>query len=264
MKRTTIALAAGATVTGLALGVRALMQRQATATLAAPTPNLALSVPGFAVLERITGGVDPAQPMPLVLVLHGIGGGAAQLDPYTRIKAPARLVHVRGSVNTRGGGHSYFAARFNTPTFMAEAAAAAVEILRVADTVASQRAVTRTLVLGYSQGGHIAWLLAGTGRFDIVIPVSGALAASYQPPPSTGRTSIHAIHGEDDRTLPATASAATFRTFTAAGYRGDYKRVRAGHSLTTIGDYIAPLLSASIDPKPARTLGLSMLQIRGR
>ena len=28
---------------------------------------------------------------------------------------------------------------------------------RVADTVASQRAVTHTLVLGYSQGGHIAW-----------------------------------------------------------------------------------------------------------
>ena len=264
MKRTTIALAAGATVTGLALGVRALMQRQATATLAGPTPNLALSVPGFAVLERITGGVDPAQPMPLVLVLHGIGGNEAQLDPYTRIKVPARLVHVRGPVSTRGGGYSYFAARFNAPTFMAEAASAAAEILRVADTVASQRAVTRTLVLGYSQGGHIAWLLAGTGRFDIVIPVSGALAASYQPPPSTGRTTIHAIHGEDDRTLPATASAATFRAFTAAGYRGDYKRVHAGHSLTTIGDFIAPILSASIDPKPVRKLGLTMPQIRGR
>ena len=264
MKRTTIALAASATVTGLALGVRALMQRQATATLPTPTPNLALSVPGFAVLERITGGIDPAQPMPLVLVLHGIGGNEAQLDPYTRIKVPARLVHVRGPMSTRGsGGYSYFAARFNAPTFMAEAASAAAEILRVADTVASQRAVTRTLVLGYSQGGHIAWLLAGTGRFDIVLPVSGALAASYQPPP-TGRTTIHAIHGEDDRTLPATASAATFRAFTAAGYRGDYKRVHAGHSLTTIGDFIAPILSASIDPKPARKLGLSVPQIRGR
>ncbi len=264
MKRTTIALAAGATVTGLALGVRALMQRQATATLAAPTPNLALSVPGFAVVEHITGGVDPAQPMPLVIVLHGIGGSAAQLDPYTQIEVPARLVHVRGTVGSSRGGYSYFAARFNAPTFMAEATAAAAEIVRVADTVASQCAVTRTLVVGYSQGGHIAWLLAGTGRFDVVIPVSGALSAGYQPPLSTGRTTLYALHGEDDRTLPATASAATFRAFTGAGYRGDYKRVRAGHSLTTIGGYIAPLLSASIDPKPARTPGLSMPQIRGR
>ncbi len=264
MKRTTIALAAGATVTGLALGVRALMQRQAITTLPTPTPNLALSVPGFAVLERITGGVDPAQPMPLVLVLHGIGGDAAQLDPYTRIKVPTRLVHVRGSVGIPGGGYSYFAARFRSANFIAEAAAAAAEIVRVADTVASQRAVTRTLVLGYSQGGHIAWLLAGTGRFDIVIPVSGALVNTYQPPPSTGRTTIHALHGEDDRTVPPTASAATFRAFSAAGYRGDYKRVRAGHSLTTIGDFIAPLLSSSIDPKPVRKLGLTMPQIRGR
>jgi predicted esterase len=107
-------------------------------------------------------------------------------------------------------------------------------------------------------------LLAGTGRFDVVIPVSGALAVGYQPPPSTGRTMIHAIHGEDDRTLPATASAATFRAFTAAGYIGDYKRVHAGHSLTTIGDFIAPILSASIDPKPVRKVGLSIPQIRGR
>ena len=145
---------------------------------------------------------------------------------------------------------------------MAEAAAAAAEIVRAADTVASQRAVTRTLVLGYSQGGHIAWLLMGTGRFDIVIPVSGALVNTYQPPPSTGRTTIHALHGEDDRTVPPTASAAIFRAFTAAGYRGDYKRVHAGHSLTTIGDYIAPILSASIEPKPTRTPGLSIPQIR--
>ncbi len=263
MKRTTIALAAGATVAGAALGLRALMRRQAIAALPIPTPNLALSVPGFAVLERITGGIDPAQPMPLVLVLHGIGGDMAQLDRYTRIKVPARLVYVRGPLsNPRGVGYSYFGARFNSANFMAELAAAAAEIVRVADTVASQRAVTCTLVLGYSQGGHIAWLLAGTDRFDIVIPVSGALAPTYQPSPSTGRTTIHALHGEDDRTLPVTASAATFRAFTAAGYRGDYKRVRAGHSLTTIGDSIAPILSASLDPKPVR--GSLASQIRGR
>ena len=36
------------------------------------------------------------------------------------------------------------------------------------------------LVLGYSQGGHVAWLLAATGRFEVVIPVSGALAPGYQ------------------------------------------------------------------------------------
>ena len=94
MKSTTIALAAGTAVAGAALSLRAIMRRRATAALPAPTPNLQLRVPGFPVLERITGGVDPAQPMPLVLVLHGIGGSEEQLVPYTNLKVPARLVYV--------------------------------------------------------------------------------------------------------------------------------------------------------------------------
>jgi predicted esterase len=150
---------------------------------------------------------------------------------------------------------------------MAEVEAMAAQIIRVADTIASQRAVTRTLVLGYSQGGHVAWLLAATGRFDVVLPVSGALAPGYQPPPPTGTTTIRALHGEDDRTLPATAGAATFRAFSTAGYKGDFSRVKAGHSLTTLGKHVAPLLTASLgnpDPKARHPPGLSMPQLRGR
>jgi predicted esterase len=266
MKRTTIALAAGATVAGAALGLRAWMRNPTAAALPAPTPNLSLRVPGFPVLERITGGIDPAQPMPLVLVLHGIGGSEEQLVPYTGIKVPARLVYIRGPVPNGTGpnaGYSYFKARFTTAGFMAEALAMAAKIVRAANTIASQRAVTRTLVLGYSQGGHVAWLLAATGRFDVVLPVSGALAPSYQPPPPTGTTTIRALHGEDDRTLPATAGAATFRAFSATGYKGDFSRVQAGHALTTLGKHIVPHLTASLSSRPARTLGLAT-QVQGR
>jgi predicted esterase len=266
MKSTTIALAAGTAVAGAALSLRALMRHRAMIALPTPTPNLSLRVPGFAVLERITGGIDPAQPMPLVLVLHGIGGSEEQLVPYTNLKVPARLVYVRGPVPNGTGlnaGHSYFKARFTAAGFMAEVEAMAAQIIRVADTIASQRAVTRTLVLGYSQGGHVAWLLAATGRFDIVLPVSGALAPGYQPPPPTGATTIHALHGEDDRTLPATAGAATFRAFSAAGYKGDFSRVQAGHALTTLGKHIAPLLAATLSPPSARPIGLTA-KLRGR
>ena len=139
----------------------------------------------------------------------------------------------------------------------------AAQILRVADTIASQRAVTRTLVLGYSQGGHVAWLLAATGRFEVVIPVSGALAPGFQPPPPMGATTILALHGEDDRTLPATAGAATFRAFSVAGYKGDFSRVKAGHALATIGKHIAPLLTATLSPQAARATGPSA-ELRAR
>jgi predicted esterase len=264
MKRTTIALAASATVAGAALGLRAWMRNQVAASLPAPTPNLSLRVPGFPVLERITGGVDPAQPMPLVLLLHGIGGSEEQLVAYTNLKVPARLVYLRGPVSSGVTAHSFLKARFATPGFMEEAQAMVPQIIRAADTIASQRAVTRTLVLGYSQGGHVAWLLAGSGRFDVVFPVSGALLPSFQPPPPTGRTTIHALHGEDDRTLPATAGAATFRAFSAAGYPGDFSRVKAGHSLATLGKHLAPLLTATLSPPPAaRPIGAAS-QLRGR
>jgi predicted esterase len=73
------------------------------------------------------------------------------------------------------------------------------------------------------------------------------------------------MHGEDDRTLPATAGAATFRAFSTAGYKGDFSRVRAGHSLATLGQHIAPLLTATLSPPSpsARPIGLAA-QIRGR
>lgn len=267
MKRSTIALTAGATVAGAALGLRALMRHQATAALPAPTPNLALNVPGFTVLERITGGVDPAQALPLVLVLHGIGGDEGQLGPYTRIKAPARFVYLRGPESYGSGpnaARTFFKARYATPNFMAEVEAMAAQIIRVADTIASQRAISRSVVLGYSQGGHVAWLLAGSGRFDAVIPVSGALVAGYQPPPPSGRTTIRALHGAEDRTLPATTGAATFRTFSVAGYKGDFTRVSAGHSLKTIGRHIAPILTAVLTPASTGTSGLRAPLIRGR
>ncbi len=265
MKSTTIALAASATVAGAALGLRAWMRSQTAAALPGPTPNLSLRVPGFPVLERITGGVDPALPMPLVILLHGIGGDEQQLVPHTDLKVPARLVYVRGPVANGTAGQSYFKARFTAAGFMAEVEAMATQIVRVTDTIASQRAVTRTIVLGYSQGGHVAWLLAATGRFDVVLPVSGALAPGYQPPPPTGITTIHAMHGDDDHTLPATAGAATFRAFSTAGYKGDFSRVKAGHSLVTLGKHIAPLLNATLGPPPqsARPIGLAA-QIRGR
>jgi len=266
MKRTTIALTAGATVAGAALGLRAWMRNQVAASLPAPTPNMSLRVPGFPVLERITGGVDPSQPMPLVLLLHGIGGTEEQLVAYSNLKVPARLVYLRGPVSNGSSPNatrSFLKARYGAPGFMEEARAMVPQIVRAADTIASQRAVTRTLVLGYSQGGHLAWLLAETGRFDVVFPVSGTLIAGYQPSSSTGRTTIHAIHGADDRTLPATAGAATFRAFSAAGYPGDFSRVKAGHSLTTLGKFIAPLLTGPLSPQPTHTPGRPM-RVRAR
>ena len=64
-------------------------------------------------------------------------------------------------------------------------------------------------------------------------------------------------------TLPATAGAATFRAFSAAGYKGDFSRVPAGHVLTTLGKHIASLVTATLSPQPARPTGPSA-ELRAR
>lgn len=268
MKRSTIAAAATVTVAGAALGVRAWMQQKATAALP-PTGQagqMSLVVPGFAVLERITGSADPVRPLPLVLVLHGVGADERQLVPHTDLTVPARLVYVRGPV-AETSGYSYFAPRFKgeQAAFLAAVEDMAARMIRVLDIVASQRAISRTLVLGYSQGAHVAWMLATAGRFDVVLPVSGALPANYRPPRSVGRTMIRGVHGEGDKAVPIKASTATFQAFQDAGYQGSLARIRGTHALATLGRQIKLSLSEAIAPTPApapSTPGLAGL--RGR
>lgn len=260
MKRTTIAALGVATAAGAALGARTWMQREAAVSLPAPMPaNLVpLVVPGFVVHERVTGQADPMRPLPLVLVLHGIGADERQLLPHTDTGVPARLVYIRGPVRSSDAEsalYSYFAPRFagDRAKFLAAAEDMAAKLLQALGTIASQRAVSRTLVLGYSQGGHLAWLLAASGRFDVAMPVAGALPTGYQPPPSTGRTILRGVHGEQDRTLPALAGAATFLAFQAAGYKGSLARVKGTHALTTLGHHIKSTLTEALAPTPAPT-----------
>lgn len=256
MKRSTLAAAAGVTVAGAALGVRAWMQRQATMALppASQAGQMALVVPGFTVLEQITGQADPVRPLPLVLVLHGVGADERQLVPHTGVTDPARLVYVRGPL-AEASSFSYFAPRFKGERgpFLAAVEDMAGRMVRVLDVIASQRAISRTIVLGYSQGGHIAWMLATTGRFDVALPISGALPADYQPPRSVGRTVIRGVHGEQDKTLPVSAGTATFRAFQATGYQGSLARVHGTHALSTsLGRHIKTTLSEVLAPNPLR------------
>jgi predicted esterase len=249
MKRSTLAAAAGVSVAGAALGVRAWMQRRATTALPLPgqAGQMSLVVPGFAVLERVTGQGDPQRPLPLVLVLHGVGADERQLVPYTNVTVPARLVYIRGPLAERSG-FSYFAPRFkgDPKAFLAAVEDMSARMIRVLDVVASQRASSRTLLVGYSQGGHIAWMQATTGRFDVVMPISGALPADYRPLPAMGRTVIRAIHGENDKALPVSAGAATFHSFQAAGYKGSFARLRGNHALATLGQYLSSTLSNAL------------------
>lgn len=182
---------------------------------------------------------------PVVVSLHGINGTERQLLPY--LTAPLfRYVSVRG-VRSAGKNYQWMAARLSQspPATFLEEARRVVETLRpVFTAIRAQRNPAEVIVVGYSQGGHIAWLLAEAGLVDRALVVAGALPSNYKPAQAKKRTRIHVLSGIKDKAVPwRPAVEATLQSFQAAGYEASATSLNAGHSLATIGQYITPGLA---------------------
>lgn len=261
MKRTMVwaGLAAGAVGAGLWA-----KKKYAPGVSLAPAispSQVPLVVPGRVAVERVLGTTDPTAPLPLVLALHGVSADETQLAPYVLSDTPVRVVFLRGGLAS-GRGFQWFRARIKGPSaaFVAQLSQTAADVLAALDTIASQRAVSRRIVLGYSQGAHLAWWLATTGRLDHVIAVSGALPPGVPLPRSGSTTRIEAAHGTRDPVVPFSAGQATARMFEAAGYPVRFTSITlASHALSGIGHTIAPALAAALRPHgntAARPFGL--------
>ncbi|MCY0994785.1 dienelactone hydrolase family protein [Nannocystis sp. ILAH1] len=191
--------------------------------------------------------------MPLVLLLHGVGADETQLGPYVSSNRPMRLVFLRGGLAS-GNGFQWFRARYkgNAAQLLSDVSRAASEIVTVLDQIATQRLYTERIVVGYSQGAHIAWWLATTGRVDRVVAMSGALPASFKPPRPSRAVRIEAVHGMRDPVIPYGAGDATARAFQAAGYPVHMTTLRlAGHGLSSMGAALAPAIERALSNSAA-------------
>ncbi|MBZ5708233.1 alpha/beta hydrolase [Nannocystis pusilla] len=262
MKRVVVGGLAAAGVVGAGIWLKRQVVQQA---LFAPEPDsqVPLVIPGRVAVERLYGGGDARTKVPLVLVLHGVGADETQLAPYMLSSRPMRLVLLRGGLAT-GNGFQWFRSRFksNAAAFITDVSRAAAEVATVLDQIATQRLYTERIVIGYSQGAHIAWWLATTGRVDRVVAMSGALPPSFKPPRPTRQVRIEAVHGMRDPVIPYNAGQATARTFRAAGYPVRLTTQRlAGHGLSSMGTALAPALERVLTSNAA---GLATSTLRGR
>lgn len=213
-----------------------------------PDSQVPLVLPGRVAVERLYGGGDARTKVPLVLVLHGVGADETQLAPYVLSSRPMRLVLLRGGLAS-GNGFQWFRARYkdNAAAFITDVSRAASEIVTVLDQIATQRLYTERIVVGYSQGAHVAWWLATTGRVDRVVAMSGALPSSFKPPRPSGQVRIEAVHGMRDPVVPYSGGQATVRAFQAVGYPVRLTTQRlAGHGLSSMGDALAPALDRAL------------------
>ena len=268
MKRAIMWTGLAAGVIGTGVWARRRFAPDAKLALTTEPPQVPLMVPGRVAVERVMGAADPSSELPLVVALHGVSADEAQLAPFILTDQPVRVVLLRGGLAS-GRGFQWIKARYKDPpaVFLEQVAQGAADVLAAIDTIASQRPVSKRIVLGYSQGAHLAWWLATTGRVDHVIAVSGALPAGVPLPRSSSTVRTEAAHGTRDPVIPFAAGQATAKLFEAAGYTVRFTSVSlAGHALSGIGHTIAPALQAALRPPSAaapRPWALGLLGLRG-
>ncbi len=161
--------------------------------------------------EVVLGDVDPETPLPLVVMLHGLGdrpripGG-----PFGGTSTPLRAIIPRGPLR-RGDGYAWvpFRVRDEQPEELAaaltEVAEQLVELIR---HVSHTRPTLGTpIVTGFSQGGLLTWAAAlVTDQVGLAMPLaawvppplmpSGMAPDEPRPPP------MRSMHGTEDRIVP--------------------------------------------------------------
>lgn len=212
--------------------------------------------PALARIERVTGGAEPADPLPLVVAVHGVGDtpeGLAAL--YRDFPAPARIVLPRGPDPYRGGA-SWFPLPWDPggrPPFVRGIERSAVRIAALLETLPAERpTLGRPILTGFSQGGILTFAVAAV-RPDVVsaaLPIAGWLPEELWPraaPAGAAALPIRAIHGGDDPLLPAGPTRALVDALRARGFDAELRVYPGvGHTMTRemLRDYFAELGAA--------------------
>ncbi|UJR81854.1 alpha/beta hydrolase [Sandaracinus amylolyticus] len=165
---------------------------------------------GIGFLEIVLGDVDPNDPLPMIVVLHGRGdrprvpGG-----PFEGLTHPVRVIMPRGPMIV-GEGFGWLPVRVmegQTELLAAGLRDVSTRLSRLIEEVrASRPTIGPTMVSGFSQGGMLAITLAV--RYPTLVGVAFPLAGWLPPPlwpelgPPAGAAPIRAMHARDDERIP--------------------------------------------------------------
>jgi phospholipase/carboxylesterase len=171
---------------------------------------------GLKYLERTLGGGDPTSPMPMLILIHGLGDRPSR-DWFTgadAIDTPLRLIMPQAPT-PKYEGFAWFPFRVgdNEPDALARGIATAAD--RLARAITSLQAERPTLgqpiVAGFSQGGMLSYALALRHPQLVALshPISGMLPEPLWPEGKPAHESfprIAAMHGDADAIVPIDAA----------------------------------------------------------
>jgi phospholipase/carboxylesterase len=226
--------------TVLVAALAALSSRAASAQLApAPAAAPADTFHGVYFAERTTAGASATERLPLVILLHGLGGIPGDFaDVFADLPVPARLAAARG-LDRFGGGYGWLAMPVPRDlNLRAPSIRRAVAALEPAITALAQARATcgAPVVVGFSQGAMVAYGLLASAHPVVAaaVPISGYLPPIMVPrrAPSPA-PSVTAFHGARDRVAPLDADRVGVAGLRAAGYTATLRTYPGvGHELT--------------------------------
>lgn len=186
--------------------------------------------------------VPPNAELPLIVYIHGRGDRprVPQRDVYG-LDTPVRLILPRGPERYgRGWAWAPVSAHRGESPALLEGLDASARALSEALLEWRARHPTRgkPIVVGFSQGGMLAMLLAvrEPAALARAIPLAGWLPPSFLPPPADPyavKAPIIALHGEDDPILGAARTARTVEALAGRGYPATFESYPGvGHELS--------------------------------
>jgi phospholipase/carboxylesterase len=163
-------------------------------------------------LERTLGGADAATPLPMVIMIHGLGDKPRHdwFNAAAAITTPMRLIMPQAPT-PHDGGFAWFPFRVgdNDSDALARGiASAADELARSIELLRARRpTLGRPIVTGFSQGGMLSYALAlrNPKLIELSHPISGLLPEPLWPkdkPAATRYPPIVAMHGDADDIVP--------------------------------------------------------------
>lgn len=215
--------------------------------------------------ELVTGGASRDARLPLIVAIHGLGGDEGSFAPlFSRFDLPARVVLPRGTHPLDGGGRSWFGIELEDGKVgldVEELEESARRIATLISRIAKQRPVRgRPVVMGFSQGGILAYTLAvkHPQALGLAVPIGGFLPPALLPKkrePGTQRPPIRAFHGGADRVIRPGLARHTVSRLRQAGFDVQLtESAELGHRIDpAMWRRIASLLREKLSPASGRS-----------
>jgi phospholipase/carboxylesterase len=205
---------------------------------------------GLRYLEIVRGGASAQEPLPMLLVIHGLGDKPDRrwlqaIDVAERVKA--RMI-LPQAPTPHASGFSWFEfTAHDDPVALANnIRSVEARVAQMIEVLTKQRRTrgTRVVVTGFSQGGMLSYALAllHPALIDFAMPIGGLLPEPLWPDHPRGTTRsprIHALHGAADVRVPLDTDARLVEHLNSRGYAAELT------VFDGVGHAIAPAMSAT-------------------